>query len=227
MARRWKLRSVVVVVAGLLVAACGSAASPTPAPTPPRIAVPAGIYTAGAFKPAVTYTLPAGWLVAGDEADYFAAQPITTDLLGVYLFRSPRPASQDLDCPVAAVPGVGTTAKDLVDWIRARPGLVAGDPTPVTVGNLTGLQVDVAIIDGWKASCPFAKGIPTVPLFVGATDASFRWVVSGTERLRLHVLDVPGNGTVVVDIDAFDGPLMGGFLGDATSVVTSMGFGSP
>ncbi|MFI5043040.1 MAG: hypothetical protein ACHQNA_14545, partial [Acidimicrobiales bacterium] len=80
---------------------------------------------------------------------------------------------------------------------------------------------------GWTASCPFANGAPTVALFVGATDASFRWVIAGSERLRLTVLDVPGAGTVVVDIDAYDGTLMDGLLSATTPIVGSLKFGLP
>ena len=111
-----------------------------------------------------------------------------------------------------------------MDWIRARPGFTVGDPVAVTMGGLVGLQVDVAIVAGWASSCPFANGLPTVPLFVGSLDTSFRWVIAGSERLRLNVLDVPGKGIVVVDIDAFDGSLMDAFLPAASPIVESMRF---
>jgi hypothetical protein len=213
-----------LVVAAAVGAGCGSAASPTPATTAPRLALPAGAYSSRAFTPTITYTLPDGWLMAGDAPDYFALQPVTSDAIGIHVFRSPLAASQEAECPVTSAPGVGPTAKDLVEWIRARPGLTAGDPVAVTMGGLVGFQVDVAIVEGWVASCPFADGIPTVPLFVSATDASFRWVIAGSERLRLNVLDVPGKGTVVVDIDAFDGSLMDAFLPATTPIVESMRF---
>lgn len=225
----WSALALSIVVA----TACGSSASTAPAPTPapatptlPAV-LPAGTYTSTAFKPPATITLPDGWWIAADTVDYFGLQPVSSDALGIHLFRSPRAASQDLDCPLTAAAGVGTAAKDLVDWIRARPGFTAGDPVPVTVGGFAGLQVDLGIVDGWKASCPFANGAPTVPLFVGATDASFRWVVAGSERLRVDILDVPGSGTVVVDIDSFDGSLMDGFLPAAASIVESLRFGLP
>ncbi len=66
-----------------------------------------------------------------------------------------------------------------------------------------------------------------MPLFVSASDLSFRWVVAGSERLRLAVLDVPGQGTVVVDIDAFDGSLMDGLVIAATPIVESLRFALP
>jgi hypothetical protein len=213
-----------MLVAVVVGAGCGSAASPTPAPTAPPVALPAGTYSSNTFMPKVTFTLPDGWLIAGDAPDYFVLQPVTSDAIGIHVFRSPLAASQDADCPIAAAPGVGTTAKDLVDWITTRPGLTTGDPVAVTMGGLGGLQVDVAIVEGWVPSCPFANGLPTVPLFVSPTDAGFRWVIAGSERLRLNVLDVPGNGTVVVDIDDFDGSLMDEFLPTASPIVKSMRF---
>jgi hypothetical protein len=216
-----------LVVALTVGAGCVGGASPTPVATTPPAGLAAGEYTTTAFRPPVTYTLPEGWLIAGDSPDYFALQPVTSDLIGIHVFRSPLAASQALDCPITPAPGVGTAAADLVDWIGARPGLTVGDPVAVSRGGLGGLQLDVAIIEGWAVSCSFANGLPTVPLFVSPTDPEFRWVVAGTERLRLDILDVPGSGTVVVDIDAFDGSLMGALLPAAGPIVESMRFGLP
>lgn len=170
-----------------------------------------------------TFTLPAGWLIAEDGPALFGIKPVAYDELGIYLFRSPQAASQQADCPTTALPEVGPKAKDLVDWITALPGLQVGTPTSVAVGGLAGFQLDIAIVPGWTASCPFANGLPTVPLLVGSA-SGLRWVVAGTERLRLSVLDVPTGGTVVVDIDAFDGSLFDGFLPGATPIVESLRF---
>lgn len=208
----------------LALAGCGGADSPT---LPARTALPAGEYRSSAFSPPVTYRLPDGWLIAGDAADYFGLQPASSPMVGIYLFRSPLPASQDPACPTTAEPGVGTTARELVDWIEARPGLAVSDPETVTVGGLVGFRIDVAIVAGWTPSCPFANGLPTVPLFVSAASEGFRWVVAGSERLRLDVLDVIGGGTVVIDIDSFEGSLMDAFLPAAIPVVETMRFGAP
>lgn len=229
MAHRMTLR-VALAIGAIVAAAAGCADTttpPTPAPTVARPGLPAGTYSTNAFVPRITYTLPDGWLIANDTRDYLALQPVTSDAIGIYVFRSPQAASQADDCPIAPAPGVGPTAKDLVDWIRARPGLVAGDPVAVSMGGFVGLQTDVAIVEGWAPSCPFAGGLPTVPLFVSPTDPDFRWVVAGSERLRLNVLDVPGEGTVVVDIDAFDGSLMDTLLAGATPITESMRFALP
>jgi hypothetical protein len=216
-----------IVLALTVGAGCTGSTSPTPVATTPPAGMAPGEYTTAGFEPPVTYTLPEGWLIAGDAPDYFALQPVTSDLIGIHLFRTPLAASQALDCPITPAPGVGTAAAELVDWIAARPGLTVGEPVAVSLGGLGGLRLDVAIVEGWAVSCPFAGGLPTVPLFVSPTDPDFRWVIAGTERLRLDILDVPGNGTIVVDIDAFDGSLMDGLLPAASPIVEGMRFGLP
>ena len=219
------MRRLALILAVVLLAACSSAPVATPAPTLPPALAP-GTYTSAAFEPAVTYTVPTGWRVASDTSDYFALQPANSEITGIHFFRDPQAASQDPTCPTSAEPGVGTGSLELATWIRSLPGLLASSPRMVTVGGLRGIELDLAINTGWTASCPFANGVPTVPLFVGA-NGSLRWVVAGNERLRLSLLDVPGGGTVVVDIDAFDGTLMDELLAAATPIVQSLKFATP
>lgn len=215
------------ILAAVLLAGCAGAPSgTTPAPTPAPSPLPAGTYTSAAFRPAVTYTVPAGWRIASDSSDYFALQPATSEITGIHFFRDPLAASQDAACPTTAEPGVGTLSLELATWIRGLPGIIASSPRMVTVGGLRGVELDLALNTGWTASCPFANGIPSVPLFVGV-NGDLRWVVAGNERLRLSLLDVPGGGTVVVDIDAFDGTLMDGLLAAAAPVVQSLSFATP
>lgn len=221
MLRRRSARMVLVLAALLLaVAGCGAAATPAPSLPP---ALPAGTYTSTAFQPPVTFTVPDGWWKPSDRADYLSLMPVTSDLAGIHLFRDPLPASQDPTCPTTAEPGVATTSVALAAWIRSLPGLIVSNPRLAEVGGLRGTEIDVAIRADWTASCPFANGLPTVPLFVGA-GGNLRWVIAGSERLRLSLLDVPGGGTVVVDIDAFDGALWDDLLAAATPIVRSCAF---
>jgi hypothetical protein len=187
-------------------------------------ALPAGAYESQLFQPGVSFTLPNGWWISADSADYLSLQPVNTDQAGIFLFRDPKAASQAEECPIEPESGVGGLSTDLSAWIRGRPGLAVGTPRLVMVGGLRGTEIDLQIATGWTPSCPFANGLPTVPLFVGADQ--LRWVIAGSEQLRLSLLDVPGGGTVVVDIDAFDGSLMAGLLDQATPIVNSFVFGS-
>jgi len=213
-----------VLAIGILPGLSTPAASPTAAPgTPGPSALPAGTFASQVFKPTLTFTVPGGWAVGADTTPYFQLLPVTSDLVGIHLFRDARAASQDPACPDTPAAGVGSTGAELVEWIRGRPGLVVSEPTLVTVGGLSGQRIDVAIKDGWTAACPLANGIPTVPLLTDGT-GSFRWIVAGTERMRMDVLDVPGGGTVIVDVDAFDGTLMDQLLKDAEPIVGSFSF---
>ena len=211
------------VLPGLTASTAPTATAGTASGSPVPSAMPAGTYASQVFKPTVTYTVPDGWLVGADSTPYFQLLPVTSDLVGIHLFRDAKAASQDPACPETAAAGVGSSAKELVEWIRGRPGLVVTDPKPVTVGGLSGQRIDVSIKDTWTASCPFANGTPTVALLVGGA-GGFRWVVAGNERLRLDVLEVPSGGTVIVDVDAFDGTLMTDLLKLATPIVDSFSF---
>jgi hypothetical protein len=209
----------------LAVVGCGDGTG-SPTATGPR-ALEAGTYRSQSFQPQVTFTLPEGWYLPADTPDYLGLQPVSNELIGVHLFRDPLPGSQDLACTTAQEPGVGTAALAIVTWARSLPGLVTSTPRPVTIGGLTGIEIDLAIADGWTASCPFANGLPTVPLFVGQTGESFRWVIAGSERLRLSLFDLPGGGTLVVDVDAYDGSYMDALLTVATPIVASLEFATP
>ena len=216
-------RLVSSLAAVLLVAACSGAPAGTSPSGPEVTAMPAGTYASKAFKPTVTFTVPAGWDNPDDAPDYLRIRPVGSDVVGIHLFRDPIAASQDKACPETAEPGVGGTSSQLATWIRGLPGLIVSDPKMATVGGLRGVELDIGIRDGWTTSCSFANGAPTVPLFVGQK-ASYRWIVAGAERLRIYLLDVPSGGTVVVDVDDFDGSLIDRFLAQAAPIVASLSF---
>jgi hypothetical protein len=213
-------RMLTLLVTAMIAAACSGS---TPTASPAASALPPGTYTSKVFGPQVTFTVPAGWAVPTDSTTYFQLAPAGSDVVGIHLFRDPVAASQDPACPESSEPGVGRTALELSTWIRGRPGLTVSAPKLVTVGGLHGTELGLAIADGWTASCSFANGLPTVPLFVGA-NGEYRWVVAGSERLRLDLLDVPGGGTLVVDVDAFDGSFYADLVAAATPIVASLRF---
>lgn len=218
-------RPLALALATALLAGCGGSTAPGSEPavaSAPASSAPGGTATSAGFSPAVTYILPAGWESVEDLPGFLHLRPVGSEVTGIYLFRDPAAASQDAACPETAEPGVGTGAKELATWISERPGLVASSPAPVTIGGLTGYVVDVGIREGWTASCPFANGSPTVSLLVGS--AGYRWVVVGSERLRLSVLDIPSGGTIAVDVDAFDGRLIDDLLSAAGPIVDGLRF---
>ena len=214
------------IVAGL-VAACGGASLPppaagTPAPSAATTPMPAGTYTTSAFQPALTFTVPDGWELVSDTPSWVHLQPSGSPDLGIYLFRDAFALSQDPSCPTTAEPGVGKTSSELIAWLRSLPGVTSSSPALVTVGGLRGASLDLGIKDGWTTSCPFANGVPTTPLV--RNDGIERWVLAGTERLRFYILDVPGGGTVIIDVDDFEGSQIDTLLAGAAPIIKSFQF---
>jgi hypothetical protein len=211
---------IALAIVAMLLAACSSSGAATPSPS--VAPAPGGTFTSTVFAPAVTVTLPPGWELASDEASYLLIRPAGSDTLGIHLFRDPQAASQDGSCPAEPAVGVGTTSSDLSAWIRALPGLTVSEPRLATVGGLRGTVLDIGIAKDWSASCPFANGLPTVPLIVAP--GGIRWVMAGGERLRLYLLDVPGNGTVAIDVDDFAGDQIDTLIGESLPIIQSMTF---
>ena len=211
-------RRLAPLLLAVLMAGCSTGGTPAPSSLAP------GTYSSKAFTPAVTYTLPAGWENPNDTASYLDLLPAGSDIGGLYLFRDPQPASQDSACPDSPAPNIiAANSTTLMNWIRGRPGLVVSTPKLVTVGGLPGVELDVGIKEGWANSCPFANKLPSVPLFV-MPGTGYPWTIAGTERLRLDLLDVPGGGVVVVDVDAFDGSIIDQLITEATPIIKSMKF---
>jgi hypothetical protein len=222
--RRQLIRIVVLSVLATLLAGCAAAAPPSGSPPEPTgVVLDPGTYSTRSFGEPLTFTLPAGWENPSETELYLLLRPAGSDLAGVHVFLDPLAASQDPACPALAAPDVGASAAELSAWIRLRPGLAVVGPTPVSLGGLSGFLLDIGIRAGWSASCPFANGLPTVPLITKGGNG-YHWVVAGNERLRLYLLDRPGGGTVAVDIDAFDGRLFDDLVRDAQPVVDSFSF---
>ena len=220
------------LIAGLLLSAVGAgslpgiggSASPTPAqPT---------TYTSVRFTPKTTVEIPPIWVVTGDDVPVLSISPLIieegaspepTDVAGIYLFHDALAASQDPACTSKPDDTVKSDAKSLADWVSVRPSLTATRPTAVTIGGLSGWQVDAQIAPTWTTACPFADGSPSVNL-LASPDGSIRWVVFGTETLRLAFLDIPGGGTVTVNRSVNDRTIFDGFVNETDPIVASMTF---
>ncbi len=221
------IRGLASLAIAITVAACGASGPPDEAQAtaqPGPTAMPAGTYTTSNFQPSLTFTVPDGWVLAQDSALYLNLRPANSDVIGIHLFRDPSAASQDATCAAAPEPGVGRTSSELAAWIRSLPGLVSSTPAMATVGGLPGVSIDTGLQAEWAQSCPFANGVPSVPLF--NSPQIDHWVVVGNERLRMYLLDVPGGGTVVVDLDAFDGDQISDLINMALPIIQTFEFGT-
>ena len=119
---------------------------------------------------------------------------------GIYLMHDPTIASRD--CEEASEPGVGRSVSDLVGWFETRPGLIVSEPTPVTVGGVEGMQLDMKIDPEWKRTCFFSEDLPAVPLvFNGSAPlGGYHWAIVPEQSLRWFILDSE-DGVFIVNLE--------------------------
>lgn len=211
--------------------------SPTPSPTPTAEPTPVairapiesmapGTYTYFANGGGTTFTVPDGWAVPEFGPLDFALTPTdAADGDSIRVFYDMRIASKDATCPETQEPGIGATAADIVGDIVANPGIDASAPQPITIGGLEGLTVELALVDGWTATCPFDPTTPTVAYIVDTvpTEGPF-WGVGPGNRQRLIVLDRPTLSNVVFLIESADGSTFDALVEAAMPVLQTFSF---
>ena len=229
----------------------GATPSPSPSPSPSPAASPSaepsrtpaansltreswdaldpGTYVHDLTPPRVTFTVPSGWWLTTDFAPGFGIRPeaFQTDE-GLRVWFDMRLTVNDAACTEAPDPALGHTVDDLVTGFTTRPGVVATDPQPVSIGGLDGQWFDLQLAPDWSATCPFDPSQPGVTLFTDADPASNDnspfWGVSGDDRLRLYVLDDTAGSTVMVVINTIDASTFESLLAEAQPVVDSLEF---
>jgi len=152
----------------------------------------AGTHTSRYLDPALTYTVPTGWVNSGDWPQFYSLFPDTPS--NEAEFARSRDAAQSINiateidtgwaddwgiCPGTVDHGVVTTADDVVGALAASPNLVTTEPVQVKIGGLDGYQIDVRLDPGWTGTCPLDPEDPPTKDF---TDI----------RHRLFVLDRSG-----------------------------------
>ena len=105
--------------------------SPSVAPSLPAL-LPAGPYTTTTFEPAVTFTVPRGWVLVREEPDFLELCPASLDDCNgaqVHMRRFPtgeKPLAVDNRNQV--VPGVGTDLLDVMTHIAERSDVTVIQP---------------------------------------------------------------------------------------------------
>jgi hypothetical protein len=179
----------------------------------------AGTHATTWFVPRLRYTVPAGWHET-DTVDFLSIGDADAAGGGLFVFHNPEALSQDSACLRMPEPRVGTSAAALAAWIRGRPALEVSAPKQVRLAGLRAIELEVRVAPGWTTTCPFSNGLPAVPLFYRPV-TGLGWWVAGSERLRLDLVDVPGKGTVAVDVDSYDGSGYADLLSRAQQIITT------
>ena len=173
--------------------------------------VSAGTHTTRSFKPALTYTIPAGWTNFNDSkgnfgfvppgGDWKAVDPGKSDYLGVFQRIAPTATL----CGDAAAPVRSAAA--YVRWLVHDPALSVTGRRPVTVGGLSGFVVDLRVNPNWTKTCPWSHGTPAAQIIRGIEPTFSRMIHNvwpGRSVMRLYLLDY-NHATLGIEIDEIEG----------------------
>ena len=182
--------------------------------------MPAGPQTTQRFLAGSTFTVPDGWVNEADqvsiyallenssanEAEYKLSNQVAN---GFLLVNTP----QDNMFVICEETGrfQGTTADDVIDAIVANEALSATEPIDITIGGLTGRQVDVQLSPTWTGSCPLSADDPPTRDY-------------GDSRNRVIMLDIPGRGPIGISIGTLYSSDYEAFLAEAMPILESFEF---
>ena len=174
----------------------------------------------------MTYTVPAGWQIAGiTETEFDLAAPGTVAGTGngswLRVLLDPYAVSRNPDCSWRRDPLVTTGSTRLIGWLRAEPGIVAGVPKAIPVAGYQAEMLDVGIAPGSKGACSGPATL-TVPLFTNVR-ADTIWGLSGPQKARLIFLET-GAWTVLVAIDSSDPTNFEQLVREVMPIVDSLTF---
>jgi hypothetical protein len=204
------------------------AASPSPAPSLCATSDPAcigalapGRHSTDALITPTTYTVPAGWSKTLDVPGAVNLEHAEAASF-IAIWPDWNISSQDscIEAP-SALAGRGRTVDDLVTWLTEHEGVVASDPTPVTIDRIDGLVLDARMADDYTGPCGARALVFT---HQGTINDIGAFQLNKEDRTRLWFFDVGEGHVVNLAIVVENSADFDGFLAAATPVVESMTF---
>jgi hypothetical protein len=188
----------------------------------------AGTHRTVAFEPGLTYTVPTGWgnyedlpgnvLLVPPGSTLEEGDAGTGEYIGIYdgiaLPGGPP------ECVEAPRPGMEHTPEGIAAALASQEGLSATQ-SDVTIGGLEGIMLDLSVADGYTGTCPFASGMPVVPILIGTGPAGLHHVLTADFDMRLYLLEEPRGLTVAIEV--IDAPERAS-LEELSAVVEQMSF---
>jgi len=190
--------------------------------TPPELCgeeLAPGEYASAVGATGMTFTVGEGW--RGTEYGDLGFDLVRADVdLPQVVSAAPYAGVVYADvCSGAETENVGATAADFVTFIADRPGITArGDATEVTIGDRTGLQIDVDAAD------PGCVSEPPDRLWLWDLAGQTDFHLNVGEAARLVALD-GDDGVIVFVIETFDPAQFDALLELTQPVLDSIVFG--
>jgi hypothetical protein len=176
----------------------------------------AGSHTTKSFNPAFSFSVPEGWVNDYDDVGFYSLFPDTpanetefalSGSLAHSIYGGPRNDPWFICEPFGQ--GLGDTSAEIVASLMANEALVT-EQADVTIGGLTGKQVDVRLDPDWTGSCPANSEDPTLDFL--------------DIRERGLLLDSPDRGHIVIFFGSRHSADHEAFLAEAMPIVESFEF---
>ena len=230
-------------------AAVSSSAAASPSATPPPLSLPrptdlptdgtcfdqhiclglltpAVTYHSEAFEPAMSFTVPSSdWQNLVDAAYVFQLHWISNPGDAIMFFREPRALEPDGFTFATA----DATVAGLTDWLSSHPLLEVTPASPVTIGGLSGVSMEIRIATGavnHPSDCPVQT---CVPFFRGHDSTAkppwdWDWGSNDGETQRLYLLNA-SDGVIAVFLDSYDGTTFDALTTAADQILAGLTFG--
>jgi hypothetical protein len=141
-----------------------------------------------------------------------AAEFARSGFLAQDIILTPKDGSGGLGICAGAESGPsGTRAAEMLDAVAASEALLTTKPAAVTVGGLTGLQMDVRLDPDWTGACPEDPQYPS--------DGDWQ-----DARTRFIVLDVPGGKNEMIALGSAYSKDFEPFLAEAMPIIDTIEF---
>ena len=121
------------------------------------------------------------------------------------------------------MPGIGSGAQDLVDWLASHPGLVASEPEDVSVGGLAATSLVIEASEDWTGTCDPENPFAAVPIFYLQEDG-YHWALDVGTRYSITLIDLGAGDTVAIVVDAADDEDLESFVESARPIIESFEF---
>jgi hypothetical protein len=147
--------------------------------------LPAGRQTTRQFLSGSTFTVPEGWVNDLDFAQVYALFPDTPANEAEYALSKQSAQNivltdtvQNNMFAICDATGLyqGATASEVIDFLVANKALSTTEPVDVTIGGLSGRQVDLQLSQDWAGTCTLNPDDPPTRDY---TDARMRLIVLG------------------------------------------------
>lgn len=180
------------------------------------------VYASKIWEPTISFSMPTSdWVNPADTGGDFDLLSTRDIGDGIRFFRGAR--SKD--------PAVGATVSEIAAWLAAYDEVTVTPATPVEIGGLTGVSMDIRISPGatnLDPGCPVQVCVPLLrgdnPIKTGPYPWHWDWASAGTEVQRLYLLNGPET-VIAIFLDSADGLTFDALTQTFDAIAPTLAFG--